>query len=1166
MKNISLSIAILATFFSLLLAPSVYATPGEGKGIVKICLAGQTWTTCAKDTLLQAEGDIYVRRIEFGRPDKTQPAVWQEDANIYVEVDKTNGKYTMSNWENNFVLASQRRSVSKRNDFMCTVYSALEDGSPKDVSAGQYNENWCGFSSDQNGYRLQASFSPNFHLPKKYIEAGYSHARGHWKIMNNQGSFIDRPEYNTKVNGDRRVGDGGSISSYHFMFVLDSLQPSLTATPSPTTSPQVSPTPDAVLVSAQNNTLACPVQFPAAKDIFIPGSSLDIADDAQVNNPLKNPIGAVGKPIILASGNCTANGTTITAGAEEGQCNYTVTWTRNDTKYSQPSITCNASLAMKMRPIPVCTAPSGHARTVYPGDSFEVVKGTAIHTVDKPVISTSPSSTCTYDSETNKIKVNADAVGNESCTYKSTWTGVEFALPNTVSCEATFTVSAPIRTLKLKPILTCADGLVSHPGNLSLAFDKKTIALGPDKDGIYTVSLGDKDTVHILEAKSGSDTVNIAKTSQKDFTYADAKDTAIRQIELNTDNAAVCVPGTKTIKIRPVLGCANGKVMTVSPLIEFSGTQPISSTPDSRGYYTVVLTPDDPTVTVTSNLSGIALIPGDANTFNHASAIEPYEYSVRFASTNANVCGSAPTRSTCRAEKCLNANVLPIINTPHTVADSLRKSLPKDTTHPLYVQPFLNPGETDESHARSFTLTNSGKVGETTNDKPIYIRYFLDCLSDDGTSTDKDRLSQLPCQDRKGEATLLPYQDVTLGLGAVCSEWQLGIRYSYDSEDPALQQDFSKQSPSDTALIVRKVARDEANCTKCSSFRCVPIAGDGPDSCSSDVSCAVAVEPKINFDLPPAFCEYGPNQLKIPGTVDLADGTSARLKLGYKIIAPDNLRTDEIITTFNTIEIKNGSPFVFEVKWPGIRAIDTQVDVRISGYLYDINTGLPLLQRPTNTHLRWQPSTDCPKPEAKVPSLTNRKKITNIHKEKGDADHYIVSYTGYVLNDGNVAIDRVKLDEVIKTAKAEVIYILTNQQAVTTGSQMAFDSTILYPGQAIGYTAVVRVNTLDMSQICTEQTSTGLYSGSLISPDPSATCANIVSSAGNLTTTSDERSPVFVASRASGDVQGITSTVINAYPIDLKTRTMLIFTIGCGLLLAAVAVEESRLHTRTHNE
>lgn len=1167
MKNISLSIVFLATFVSLLLVPPVFATPGEGKGIVKICLTGQTWTTCAKDTLPQAEGDIYIRRIEFGRPDRSQPSIWQEEAGVYVRADKTSGKYTMSNWENNFVLTSQRRSISKRNDFMCTVYSALDDGSPKDVSAGQYNENWCGFSSDQGGYKLQASFSPNFHLPKKYTEAGYGHVRGHWKIMNNQGSFIDRAEYNTKENGDRRVGDGGSISTYHFMFVLDSLQPSPTTTPSPTLTPQATPTSEAIPVSAANSVLTCPPNLPTAKDIFIPGSSLDLTDINQVNNPLKNPIGTVEKPVVLASGNCSAKGTVITAGAEEGQCNYTVTWTTNDPKYSQPSVTCNGSFPMKIRPILACTAPSGHARVVYPSDSFEVSQGTAIHTVGKPVIATSPTSVCTYDAETNKIKVSAEAIGNESCTYKSTWTGEEYASPNTISCENTFVVSAPIRTLRLKPTLTCADGLISRPGNLSLIFDKQTTALGPDKDGIYTVNLGDKDTVHILDAKSGNDTVTITKTSQKDFTYADAKDTTLRIIDLNTDNAAICVPGTKTIKIKPVLGCANGKVMTVSPLIEFSGAQPVSSVPDNRGYYTVVLTTDNPTVTVTSSLSGIALIPGDANTFNHASAVEPYEYTVRFASTNTNVCGSAPTRSTCRAEKCLDANASPIINTPHTVAENLRKNLPKDADHPLYIQPFLDPGETNESHARSFTITHSGKAGEKISDKQIYIRYFLDCLSDDGTSTDKDRLSQLPCQDRKGEAILAPYQDMTLGLGAVCSEWQLSIRYSYDSDDVALQQDFSKQSPSDTALIVRTVARDEANCAKCSSFRCVPIAGEGVDSCSSDASCIAAVEPKVNFDLPTTFCEYESNILKIPGTVTLAEGTSARLKLGYKTIAPDSLRTDEIVTTFNSREIKNDSPFIFEVKWPGIRAVDAQVDVRVSGYLYDINTGLPLLNHPTNVHLRWQPSASCPKPQTTVPSLINKKKITHIAKEKGDTDHYIITYTGYALNDGNVPINQVRLEEFIKTPKAEVLYLLTNQSSVTAGSQMIFDSHILQPGQAIGYTAVVRVNTLEMSQICTEQTSTGIYGTSLISPDPSASCTNIVSAANNLLSKArvDEKPPILVAAGTSGDVQGISDSFTSTQS-NLKTRTMILFSIGCGLLLAAVAVEESRLLIRAHEE
>ncbi len=1164
MKYISLSIVFLATLLSLLLVPPVFATPGEGKGVVKICLAGQTWTTCAKDTVPQAEGDIYIRRFEFGRPDKSLPSIWQEEANIYVKAEKANGKYTMSNWENNFVLASQRRSISKRNDFMCTVYSPLEEGSPKDVTTGQYNENWCGFSSDQNGYRLQASFSPNFKLPKKYVDAGYSHTKGHWKIMNNQGSFIDRAEYNTKENGDRRVGDGGSISTYHFMFVLDSPQPTLTTTPSPTVAPQATPTSEAIPVSAVTDVLACPSNLPTAKDVFTPGSSIDIADSNKVNHPLQNPVGVVGKPIILASGNCSAKGTVITAGPEEGQCNFTVTWTTNDTKYAHPYVTCNSSLSMKIRPIPVCTAPSGHAKIVYPGDSFEVLKGSAIHTEGKPVISTSPSTTCAYDAETNKIKVSAEAVGDESCTYRSTWSGVEYATPNTVSCETTFDVSAPIRILKLKPILTCADDLITRPGNLTLAFDKKTTASGPDKDGVYSVSLSGKDTVHIAEAKSGSDTVNIVKTSQRDFTYDDAKDTTVRTVALSTDNASICVPGTKTVKVKPLFGCANGKVMTISPLVQFLGTQPVSSTPDSQGYYSIILTIDDPTVTITSSLSGIALIPGDANTFNHASAVAPYEYTVRFASTNANVCGSAPVRSICRAEKCVNANASPIINTPHTVAEGLRKSLLQDTTHPLHVQPFLDPGETDESNARSFTLTNSGRAGEQVGDKEVHIRYFLDCLSDDGTSTDTNRLSQLPCQDKKGEATLAPYQDITLGLGAVCSEWQLGVRYSYNPDDPALQQDFNKQSPNDTGLIVRSVARDEARCAQCSSFRCVPVAGDLPDTCSSDVTCAVTVKPKINFDLPPAVCEYESNQLKIPGTVTLPDGTSAKLKLGYKIIAPDSLRTDEIITTFNASQVKNESPFVFEVQWPGIRAVDTLVDVRISGYLYDIDTGLPLLTHPTNVHLRWQPSTDCPKPEAKSPSLTHRKKITNIHKEKGDSDHYIVSYTGYVLNDGNVPINQVRLEEFIKTANAEVLHLLTNQSSVTTGSQMILDSHSLQPGQAIGYTVAVRVNALEMSQICTEQTSMGMYDGLLIAPDPSASCANIISSVSNLLTVSNEESPIFVASRANGDVQGVTDTTTSTPQINLKMRTMILFTIGCGLLLGAIAVEESRLHTKTH--
>ena len=128
---------------------------------------------------------------------------------------------------------------------------------------------------------------------------------------------------------------------------------------------------------------------------------------------------------------------------------------------------------------------------------------------------------------------------------------------------------------------------------------------------------------------------------------------------------------------------------------------------------------------------------------------------------------------------------------------------------------------------------------------------------------------------------------------------------------------------------------------------------------------------------------------------------------------------------------------------------------------------------------------------------------------------------------------------------------------------MILDSHTLQPGQAIGYTVVIRVNALEMSQICTEQTSTGMYDGSLISPDPSASCANIVSSVSSLLTASNEESPIFVASRVNGDVQGVTDTITSTPQINLKMRTMILFTIGCGLLLGAIAVEESRLHTKS---
>ncbi|MEI6326968.1 MAG: hypothetical protein WCO78_02505 [Candidatus Roizmanbacteria bacterium] len=1167
---LSLSIAIVACIASVTAVPSVFASPGEAKGIVKVCLAGQTWTTCSKDITPEVNGEIYVRRVEYGRPDSSLSTQWQDNSNIYVRVDKINGAYTMSNWENNFVSPSQRRSVSAHNDFMCTVFTSTENGSPKEPSTGDASENWCGFSSETGGYMLRTSFSTDFSLPQKYLDAGYSHLKGHWKIMNNQGSFVDRETYNTRDSSDRRVGDGGSITNYHFMFVLDPPGANPTSTPSPTHTPaaattlQPTPTSEVVPVSAASTGFECPLDYPRPKNIFTPKSSVDIADSVRVNDPLVDPPGALGKPIILTSGNCSVKGTVVTAGSEEGQCRYTATWTTNDPAYSPSSITCSGTLSIQNPPIPACSAPSGNPKTIFAGDSFEVQKGSAINIIGQPKISASPSTVCSYNSETNKIKVSPDILGGESCTFKSTWTSVKFATQETVSCDTTFTVSSPIRTIKLKPVLACAEGLTSRPGNLSLGFDKKIVTRGPDKDGVYSVDLHDKESIKVMEARSGNTLMAISKTSQTDFSYTDAKDTSIRTIEVTTDNAAICVPGVKNILIKPIFGCANGKVMTASPSVEFSGAQPTSNTPDNLGYYHVTLTPDDPAVTVTSSLSGIVLVPSDANIFNHSSAIAPFEYTVRFASTNANICGSAPVRSTCRAEKCVNANQAPIINTPHTLAEGLRKNLARDKIHPLIVQPYLDPGDLNESHARSFTLTNAGKSSDLVNDKKVYIKYFLDCFSDDGNTSTKNWLSQLPCQDKKGEVTLDPYQDVTLGLGAVCSEWQLSVRYSYDPKDPVLSQDFTKQSPGDTALITRMVARDENKCSQCSSFRCVPVAGDEPSSCDSDTTCAISAKPMITFNLPPSVCEYDPSQVKIPGSVTLAEGTTARLKLGYKIIAPDNLRTDEVITSFTGSDMRNGSPFVYEVQWPGIRAIDSFIDVRVSGYLYDIQTDLPLLAHPINVHLTWKPSGNCPKPEAKVPSLSHRKTITNIRKEKGDGEHYIISYTGYVLNDGNVPINQIRLEELIKTPNIEVIYILTTDPSTSSGSQLTIDSHVLSPGRAIGYTAVVRADTLEMNQICTEQKSTGIYEGSLVSPDPSASCTNIISSTGDKSTFSANGQRILVAKRNIGEVQGVSDTITSLPQIDVKTRAIVLFTIGCGLLLAAVAVEESRIHTRIH--
>ncbi len=1156
MKKKSLLITIIIAFALFVRAPEAFATPGEGSGVVKICLSGQTWSTCSKDIFRQATGDIYIRRVDFGRPDVSKPDEWQNESNIYVKATRPNGGYVMSNWENNFVLATQRRSVSKRNDFVCASYSALIDGSPEKALSGL--DSWCGFSSESKGYRLQSVFSPDFSLSKKYIDAGYAHSRGRWMIMDNQGAFVDRAVYDTRENGDRRVGDGRIVSNYHFMFVLDPPQ-ATPVSPSPTVS-QPTPTPTAVPLPITTGVLACPEEYPSPKDIFTPLAQLNIADPLQVNDPLIRPVGATSGPIILTSGNCSVSGTTITAGSEEGICSYMVTWNTSDPRYTKPSITCNASVPMKVRPKLTCTGPSGHAKSVFPGDSFEVVKGTATNADGKSTITVSPAKTCTYDAETNKISVSKDATGGESCTYQESWDGVVHAVPATINCESKFTVSAPVRTIKFQPELICSEGLTAQPGNLTLSFDRKINIMGPDRNGVYSADLGEQETLNLVGAKSGNDILDFAKTTKKTFDYSDTKDDSVHKIEVTTDIASICVPDVKSIKIKPIFGCANGKVMSETPQVTFSGSQPTSNSPDSRGYYSVTLTADDPTVTIASDLSGIALIPGDANSFNHTSAIAPYEYTVRFASTNTNVCGVAPVRSTCRADKCTGADIAPIINTPHTISEDRRKDLPRDADHPLHLQPFLESGQTDASYARSFTLTYAGKIGEQLGNNKLYIKYLLDCLSDDGTITEASQVTLMPCRDKTGSAVLTPYQDMTLGLGAVCSEWRLSIRYSSDAQDLSRMQDFTKQSPNDTSLIIRTVKRDEARCAQCNSFRCIPVAGDGPDSCSADSSCFVDLKPQIDFDLPTDYCEYEPQKLVIQGTITIPEGTTSRLKLGYKVIAPDNLRTSEIITTY-TRDVKNGDPFSFEINWPGIRSIDTMVDVRLSGYLYDVDTGLPQLTAPTNYHLRWEPSTDCPRPEASVPSLTHRKKVTNIYLEQGSDDRYIISYTGYVLNDGNVPIESIRLEEYIKTAQVEVIYILATHPAMTVGSQTIFDSDLLEPGQAIGYTAVVRVRASEMNQICTEQISTGVYKGTSVSPDPSATCANIISSTEHPPILSaQDKQPILVASRDASDVQGATDTVGSKSSTNMSLRTIIIFTLALGLLISAVAIEESRLH------
>jgi hypothetical protein len=153
---------------------------------------------------------------------------------------------------------------------------------------------------------------------------------------------------------------------------------------------------------------------------------------------------------------------------------------------------------------------------------------------------------------------------------------------------------------------------------------------------------------------------------------------------------------------------------------------------------------------------------------------------------------------------------------------------------------------------------------------------------------------------------------------------------------------WTNPSPWDKGVVVMRLTeRDKPTVT--------PV-GEIPAATATSTP---VVTPRIVFDDPnTTICVYDPEWRTVCGTVELPEGTSARLQTSWYVVHPDNTAYAQTQYVDGGI-VQNGSRFCIQAYWPGIRPEDMIVEIHIGGVLLDPNTNNPIMAQGASLDYYW---------------------------------------------------------------------------------------------------------------------------------------------------------------------------------------------------------------------